>query len=265
MTQVTGWIGIIKLRHILLSNYLVEVATLVSEDAEDDVDGHVAAQRFEAGVVEPEAGGAERGDAVEDRRPERMVKPRSAKGDEERRPAGGFHQNREQDHAADEFGDAEFLRHAENHLADLLAALRKLAPARQPHDRAERHVADAADLDQDQDDQLAEQAEPLAGADGRQAGGGKGRGGSELGVQRGDRAVAEADRQGQQHPAGQNVGQVTQRHQAHRVQVVHETAEPLPFFFHVPLLFPSKTRKLDCMRGNATPTICGVNTLSASC
>jgi hypothetical protein len=59
-----------------------------------------------------------------------MVKPRSAKGDEERRPAGGFHQNREQDHAADEFGDAEFLRHAENHLADLLATLRELPPAR---------------------------------------------------------------------------------------------------------------------------------------
>ena len=34
-----------KLRHILLSNYLVEVATLVSEDAEDDEDD---AAEFEA-------------------------------------------------------------------------------------------------------------------------------------------------------------------------------------------------------------------------
>ena len=77
-----------------------------------------------------------------------------------------------------------------------------------------------------QDRDLAEQAESGAGADRGQPGGGYRRGGGEQGIEGRNRAGSLAEGERQQHPAGQNVDQVAQRHHPDRMETVHETAEP---------------------------------------
>ena len=175
---------------------------------------------------------------MEDSRPERLGEARLQESGIEGRGAGRFGQNREHDDAADELRDPEILRHAEDDLADLLAPVGEIAPFGQHHEGTEGHVADAADLDQGQDDDLAEQTEPVAGADGRETGRREGGSGGKQGVEGRNRRRSPAERERQQHPPRQNIGQIAQSHHPDGMETVNEPAKALPHFFHVFLLFP---------------------------
>ncbi len=132
------------------------------------------------------------------------------------------------------FFDPEFIGKAEYRFPDLLSGRRQNVSPGQTDKRAERHITDSAELNQQKDDNLTQEIEIAASADSGQSGGGYRR---SRGEKRGQGShlsgLGVTDRKSKQNPAENHIGKVPHGHLSNRINAGKERCRDAKKSFHI--------------------------------
>ena len=228
-----------------------------TDAADDDRQHHRRQHQAVAGIahqpvrMDREAGVVEGRDAVEQPRPEGLAPCQvvtEAQAQDQQRGDHELHAHRHHQHDLRHAGDVAQRQRARLGLGHDPGAQARRAVHHQAEQRGARHHAEAAHLEQQHDDGLAETRPVSAGVDHRQPDHADRRHGGEDGHVPGHGAAAGVgDRQHQQQRADRNGSEKSERHRARRVQDRLHGRAALQLHFRLPApgpwyRYPDRTR-----------------------